>query len=59
MRHHINRFRIGRRVAKALHDQIGTKSETGQTNRNSSRVMGPVVSCDPTVVMRGSQYVSW
>ena len=52
---HVDRLRVGRGVAEALHHQVGTEKPRQARSFSSSRVIGPVVSCDPTEVMRGSQ----
>jgi hypothetical protein len=55
MQLHINRLGIGRGMAERLHNQISGKFRQARSV-SSSRVIPPVVSCEPTVVTRGSQY---
>ena len=47
--------RVRGRVAERLHHEVGREAEAREV-MSSSRVIGPVVSCEPTVVILGSQY---
>ena len=50
----VDRLRISGGVTEGLHDQVGEKPRQARSF-SSSRVIGPVVSCEPTVVIFGSQ----
>lgn len=50
----VDRLRVGRGVAERLHHQVGREARQARSF-SSSRVIGPVVSCDPTEVIFGSQ----